>query len=1105
MTSRKRKDIRKGIVRILHANGGSATGTGFFLDKKRLIVTCLHVVDAAAAYPKTSFREPVPVHVLASDSVVKCPVYETDIALDIALLQWPNDLDVDHEVEVFRLGESDIALGQLCQTFGFPEDKEIDGTPGLLEVLSQKTTERGMPVVSFRSTEVTKGFSGAPVWHRDTDCVVGVITSFLLPDESGRGVETGYFVPSEALYRRRSYVGIATRQSMMMDAWARWTQRELTRRYGEERGRADLLVTPALQEEWEYFLSKEKWHQRIKIQAQKCLLLCQRLVDDQSSQLRAIRDIEKGMSEINFTVQYHVIKSQLEALFKKRPLSIVSRIKRQTIAHRESVILGKLKGELWTLQKNFEESFEKCFLVLGGLGEGRTHFLWSLLLASYRELASAEEIGKRCIYLPLDLTRRTRTSISKAIMEELKAASGQFFHDFDSFLYALSELLPDTILVIAFDDFDNWIDFRSDHQAELTELVANSTQHHNLLWLVSVNHARYPMVGEKSSFWCQYGNNSSLGWHVLDEANRKRETGINMIRKYWSKYDSDDKEVNRLRLIENRGDVLRHLCSPFVARVAIDVRARPDQLIDLRFVEFVREFLGRRMDSMDTSQVCAVKDSALGLMKQAMYGIAVALSKTGDFHPEFSELSRMIYDSGDWRSSMELVTRCLKVLHDGALIQIISSEGNEGIFDIIPDKKEINIRYPMVWEYLIANRLLDALADADNSGEVIELLTAWIESAQGEKNVEGVLVYLIMRVDLERSKYPAVWGAIERMIAVAMTTGGVVTSAVLLTAPKASKEYRLALIESRYGGLSIEAAQGDVCFDLLYFVGELPSSEIALWDRIRLIQPYYEIIGKQSLAAYFLYLVETHVTTHTENSVIAKSLPYFSGCELTGVSRETAGKIVERLIENACLVRLTREVTSKQKQKTQEATKGLLSLATEYLAGITEERARSGYEQVGDSEEWERDLFRNWFLNDLLHELVIINGVDMYLLLDEMAWYRGAESGICKTVQVEMAKAANFALADYYKRHANDENKLEYVSMVNELARNGDANDREIAFFLIIHTVATGRRRKVNVDTVFHDALKSIWEGREPQWILQCYEQMFRINLGLGADTTSSS
>lgn len=188
-------DLTKPIVRILDVEG-RVSGTGFVVTGKGLIATCAHVLAAAGAGPNDTVRITFRANSEESTAQVEPAWWRAPEAEDVAVLHVDGPLP--KEVMALPLGSSAGAEGHILTTFGFPDPKPVEGMPGKCEVVG-RTTERSFPVLQLRSSEVTPGFSGAPVYDTITHRVVGMITSITVPDRYGRLVETAFVTPVETL------------------------------------------------------------------------------------------------------------------------------------------------------------------------------------------------------------------------------------------------------------------------------------------------------------------------------------------------------------------------------------------------------------------------------------------------------------------------------------------------------------------------------------------------------------------------------------------------------------------------------------------------------------------------------------------------------------------------------------------------------------------------------------------------------------------------------------------------------------------------------------------------------------------------------------------
>ncbi len=186
-------DLTQSIVRILQKDEKTA-GTGFFISKNGLIATCAHVV---ASY---EMGEIVSVILFSNKNKYKAVIEERwwrkpsdeDVAI-LRLLNVPS-----HDIFTIPLGYQWQVENVSLVTFGFPASKSVEGLNGKCEVIG-RTTDNGYPVLQLRSSEVTRGFSGAPVINPISNKIVGMINAISKPDQYGRQAETAFITPSEVL------------------------------------------------------------------------------------------------------------------------------------------------------------------------------------------------------------------------------------------------------------------------------------------------------------------------------------------------------------------------------------------------------------------------------------------------------------------------------------------------------------------------------------------------------------------------------------------------------------------------------------------------------------------------------------------------------------------------------------------------------------------------------------------------------------------------------------------------------------------------------------------------------------------------------------------
>ncbi len=188
-------DLKAGIVRILKPDGTTA-GTGFVVNDEGLIATCAHVVEYAEAEPGGTVR--VVFHVTDEErqATAEPDWWRSADAEDVAILRLEGPLP--KRVAPLPLGSSAQAEEDMFSTFGFPDAKPVEGMAGKCEVIG-RTRQSGFPVLQLRSSEVARGFSGAPVWDETLHVVIGMAVSIVHPDRNGRMTETAFIIPVETL------------------------------------------------------------------------------------------------------------------------------------------------------------------------------------------------------------------------------------------------------------------------------------------------------------------------------------------------------------------------------------------------------------------------------------------------------------------------------------------------------------------------------------------------------------------------------------------------------------------------------------------------------------------------------------------------------------------------------------------------------------------------------------------------------------------------------------------------------------------------------------------------------------------------------------------
>jgi type II secretory pathway predicted ATPase ExeA len=191
------ESIDTSLVRIRTKDGGVA-GAGFLVGERH-VLTCAHVVAQALDLPKDAIDQPsstvsLDFPLLASHTLLTAEVVCWDLVQgDIAGLKLLDEPPVGAEAVHFE--PADQVWGHSYCTFGFPTGQD-DGVWSEGRLLGRQGA-KWLQLVddNIPGFAGIRGFSGAPVWDRQLQGVVGMIVTFAQPTP----IKAAFAIPSDVL------------------------------------------------------------------------------------------------------------------------------------------------------------------------------------------------------------------------------------------------------------------------------------------------------------------------------------------------------------------------------------------------------------------------------------------------------------------------------------------------------------------------------------------------------------------------------------------------------------------------------------------------------------------------------------------------------------------------------------------------------------------------------------------------------------------------------------------------------------------------------------------------------------------------------------------
>jgi hypothetical protein len=1069
---------------------GQHAGTGFFVGPG-VLLTCAHVV----ANDQSVLQGDVVVEWRQGDDFKSFPATAAVAQipqLDLALVTITGIAPNHPTVWLSNL----VSQGEMLTSYGYPTGYEEGDEASF--VVEGASVREGYPLLKFKDGQADWGASGSPLLNNRLRSVCGVLTLSrnVTTAEGGRAtpIELAFKVWPELLQlqaaahlKNRLWANL-----MPLPLWYVAQSQQRERIFRDELNQRESVAPLPMADYWKSFIGQEPWHEYItrilgelnrkRSQVIKLIFDVPRIpaVDCSANYdgiVQALRPIVGGELSTWIQSKLNELNGQKQSLIRQQNQTGSRRDNDAELERVSSLIhlVAALREPLEDLSNQTKQpSFERCLLVLGDMGSGKTHFLASLLLH--------DDNGQSRETLVLLIRPRSvgQRKFKEYLLGEICERTGVQWKSLKEFDDYLSSFQPRPIFAVAVDDLQTTSD-SSDFLEDLTSTISEHTQLHSFYWVITLDHQAYLQVAESSPFWKTYGyihketgssdpesHPAQLGsWLQLDDLNWQQRTGVEIVRKVVERDpDQGTRLVSGLDHVSQLN--LRHLTRPFIAWVLLDIRGQltNTSLVDLNFIDFISKFWEMLLPRITTDGRIQKR------LKTCVSLVTSYLMEHDDLLPPESELLDFVAQRAKGKSDLSdqgNTLAAVRMLERGGVLRAFDASDPE-----LGSIRRIELTFDVFWNWNLAERLRREL-EREKEREPADFLERWFKKYAADSITgSGILEFFLLSLEEpgDPNEKPIRAEELWRLAALSrrVPPGSVWFAASKIHPPA---QDRLATLLLR--PLPPLRDQSRDLFGFIYFLASLATGfpeGLTTSEIFGLLKGQYLALKTASLSDYFVYTVRRCLPCARTIGELVETMVQLDGCEVLGVAEEVANLSINAL------------------QRFESKYVALTSSILQYLRGISHAWLD------GEKPSADRYFYREWVINIYCQRLLDTAEIDAYQILSEAGWYRAKELGINTLLAREMIKEANFAFGDWY-RGTWPSPLEEYVGLVSRVAESANPTEREAAFFMIRHTRATHKEISVLVDPAFRPVLARIACDPDLSKLTSRYREFFRVNEAL--------
>jgi hypothetical protein len=1156
--------LRRCCLRVM----GEKPGCGFVVAPN-LLITCAHVVG-----PKTPVGATLEIRVWGSEEgsllQMRAEVLANQTTDDLALLRLQSG-DYPH---VALDGEA--RMGDQLVAIGFPQEGqrlELDQFTAEFEAevsFSDGSGQRLTGVeLKFKGGQVRHGFSGGPLLNRRTWRVIGIVNA----TRDARAPNGGWAKRAGAIDAIISAAGHASppldqrwidaealqRRMVNFVNWFQLENERLKPQFLMELGITQnfLNVQPPINNLWKSFIHRRLWHNELQSLLD--------MIEEEVSIFTEGSDFTAQIGRLNLsTLVYEEIIISLNPIIQDAiravrdiliDLQEKTRIKEcQELAHPHTQSLNRARKALNLLHRTQLyldiPLFQKCFLLSGSIGSGKTHFIFSLL----EESINTQDF----LILPIEpeLYLTHGHNLQDLILKLVEDYTGTKWSSLSEINQCLLQS-PRPIdgenkgikLVLVLDDVQRWLGHDTQILQKLSSIIAYTTKLHAISWLITLpDRCIDTVVSDFKSFWEKYSFVSSInrqihhrsehknrtpkalnhnmidsrtsnisGWIDLDQLNICSQTGILLIQENlrsrndqtslqwledharWITGIVNDDEPRNYRL-------LRYWANPFIARVILElclVEGKPIQnFIDLSFTDFVSVYWKIRLNLLDLktiAQQCSSITSsesvlvAKDIVNTVTHLMAKSFAESGGLALLERDVIKHIQTTVDERPdlfhylSKEVSQRVIAQSITALLMCGILKETKLNDRQFNVQIRMLNILFEPFWMWRLAEELrLSSVVTEQLEEKASPALTSFFAHINSPELKEAVFEFFLLM--LQDKQQPS----------------------------KLSDRFVYYL-----WGLGFSFS----CFPLagVWFAASRVDSEIqfVVANLTKLFNSTFSFSNDRHGLFAFMYFIRHSLPTTLSATARLKYLkPHYQAISSTGLSDYylyTFQQIIQEVKDKEALLQtmkllagseilgftpaLAWVIVERMKVILENKMSLIFGFLITYLrqsgeSATAQYRARSKNKNK-PKHKWVRTFFREWVLCYTCRFLAEAKPPYVaYQFLDALGWYEAQHSSISSSIASEMEREANIALGYGFHGAENEDRDL-FINLISHLVDSSKPKSLEIAFFLMRHTKPTRGQAAVLLDNEFQPFLQRIFLNLHPitNNLAEQYFEMFRLNL----------